>query len=84
MSMFSPGTGTGYSVLQMISAFESASGTSIPRRTAPRRAGDIAANYADASLSHRLLGWRATRSLDDMCRDSWKWQTMNPKGFRKS
>ncbi|XP_028169308.1 UDP-glucose 4-epimerase isoform X1 [Ostrinia furnacalis] len=78
------GTGTGYSVLQMISAFEAASGRKIPYRIVSRRAGDIAANYADVSLSHRLLGWRATRTLEDMCRDTWRWQSNNPNGFNKS
>ncbi|CAH2097690.1 unnamed protein product [Euphydryas editha] len=76
------GTGTGYSVLQMISAFEKASGKKIPYKIVARRAGDIAANYADVSLAHRLLGWRATRTLDDMCRDTWAWQRANPAGFR--
>ncbi|CAG9792642.1 unnamed protein product [Diatraea saccharalis] len=78
------GTGTGYSVLQMISAFEAASGRKIPYRIVGRRAGDIAANYADVSLAQKLLGWRATRTLDDMCRDTWRWQSINPNGFKKS
>ncbi|XP_075985811.1 UDP-glucose 4-epimerase-like isoform X1 [Anticarsia gemmatalis] len=76
------GTGTGYSVLQMIAAFESASGRPIPHRIVARRAGDIAENYADVSLSHRLLGWRAVRTLEDMCRDTWRWQKQNPEGFK--
>ncbi|XP_045761972.1 UDP-glucose 4-epimerase isoform X4 [Maniola jurtina] len=78
------GTGTGYSVLQMVKAFEKASGRKIPYKIVGRRAGDIAANYADVSLSHRLLGWRATRTLDDMCQDTWRWQSANPEGFQKS
>ncbi|CAH2246891.1 jg19252 [Pararge aegeria aegeria] len=78
------GTGTGYSVLQMVKAFEKASGRNIPYKIVGRRAGDIAANYADVSLSHRLLGWRATRTLDDMCQDTWRWQSANPEGFQKS
>lgn len=78
------GTGTGYSVLQMVAAFEKASGRKIPYKIVGRRAGDIAANYADVSLSHRLLGWRATRTLDDMCADTWRWQSNNPNGFKNS
>lgn len=78
------GTGTGYSVLQMIEAFKSASGRDIPYRIVGRRAGDIAANYADVSLSHRLLAWRATRTLEDMCADTWRWQSNNPQGFKSS
>ncbi|KAI8432743.1 hypothetical protein MSG28_013702 [Choristoneura fumiferana] len=78
------GTGVGYSVLQMIKAFEEASGRKIPYRIVGRRAGDIAANYADVSLSLKLLGWRTTRTLDDMCRDTWRWQSGNPHGFKKS
>lgn len=79
---FLSGTGTGYSVLQMIKAFEAASGRTIPYRIVARRAGDIAANYADVSLSHRLLAWRATKTIDDMCRDTWRWQSQNPNGFQ--
>lgn len=78
------GTGTGYSVLEMIAAFEGASGRKIPYRIVGRRAGDIAANYSDVSLSQRLLGWRATRTLDDMCADTWRWQSNNPNGFKKA
>ncbi|KAM3961460.1 UDP-galactose 4'-epimerase isoform 2-T3 [Aphomia sociella] len=77
------GTGTGYSVLQMIAAFEAASGRSVPYRVVARRAGDIASNYADVSLAHRLLGWRATRTLQDMCVDTWRWQSNNPNGFKQ-
>ncbi|XP_059055737.1 UDP-glucose 4-epimerase isoform X2 [Achroia grisella] len=78
------GTGTGYSVLQMIAAFESASGRRVPYKVVGRRAGDVAANYADVSLSHKLLGWRATRTLEDMCADTWRWQSNNPNGFKKA
>lgn len=78
------GTGTGYSVLQMIAAFEAASNRPIPYRIVGRRAGDIAANYSDVGLSHRLLGWRAVKTLEDMCRDTWRWQSNNPEGFKKS
>ncbi|KAI5638396.1 GDP-mannose 4,6 dehydratase domain-containing protein [Phthorimaea operculella] len=75
------GTGTGYSVLQMVSAFERVSGRAVPYKVVGRRAGDIAANYADVSLAQRLLGWRATRTLDDMCADTWRWQSAHPQGF---
>ena len=75
------GTGRGYSVLDVVRAFERASGRSIPYRFAPRRAGDVDAVYADPALAHALLGWRAERDLATMCEDSWRWQRMNPEGF---
>ena len=75
------GTGRGYSVLDVVHAFEKASGRPVPCQTAPRRPGDIAACYADPALAARLLGWRAQRDLDAMCRDAWRWQQQNPEGF---
>ena len=78
------GTGTGYSVLEMIEAFGKASGRAIPYRIAPRRAGDIAACYADPADAAQLLGWRATRDLQTMCADAWRWQSSNPTGYRSS
>ncbi|KPJ00859.1 PREDICTED: UDP-glucose 4-epimerase isoform X1 [Papilio xuthus] len=78
------GTGTGYSVLQMVKAFEEASGKKIPYKIVGRREGDIAANYADVSLSHRMLGWRATRTLRDMCADTWRWQSNHPDGYKST
>ncbi|NMM36576.1 MAG: UDP-glucose 4-epimerase GalE [Glaciimonas sp.] len=75
------GTGQGYSVLEVIAAYEKASGKSIPYDIGARRAGDIAACYAQPSLAAELLGWRATRGLNDMCADSWRWQSLNPNGF---
>ena len=75
------GTGRGYSVLEAVSAFERASGKKIPLDFQPRRAGDIAAFYADPALAARELGWKAALSLDDMCRDSWRWQSQNPDGY---
>ncbi|XP_041980982.1 UDP-glucose 4-epimerase isoform X2 [Aricia agestis] len=75
------GTGTGYSVLQMVAAFEAASGKRVPWRVAARRAGDVAVNYADASLAARTLGWRARRTLADMCADTWRWQSTHPHGY---
>jgi UDP-glucose 4-epimerase len=75
------GTGTGYSVLDMVHAFEKASGVKIPYVIAPRRAGDVARVYADPTKSRELLGWRAELSLEDMCRDAWNWQSKNPNGY---
>ncbi|MEO6626791.1 MAG: UDP-glucose 4-epimerase GalE [Burkholderiaceae bacterium] len=76
------GTGTGYSVLEMIKAFEQASGKPVPYRIATRRAGDIASCYADPALAGDLLGWHATRDLQTMCRDAWRWQDGNPSGYK--
>jgi len=75
------GTGRGHSVLELVRAFERASGRAIAYEFAPRRAGDIDASYADATLARQELGWTATRDLDAMCADSWRWQRMNPNGF---
>ncbi len=75
------GTGRGYSVLEVLRAFEKASGRTVPYEIVPRRPGDVAACYADPSLAQRLLGWRAERDLDAMCADSWRWQSLNPNGF---
>jgi len=75
------GTGVGYSVLDMVRAFELASGKSVPYRIGPRRAGDIASCYADPAQALALLGWRAERGLQDMCADAWHWQNSNPNGY---
>ncbi len=75
------GTGVGYSVLDMVRAFESASGQPVPFQVAPRRAGDIAACYADPAQALALLGWRAERGLATMCLDAWRWQSGNPNGY---
>ena len=75
------GTGKGYSVLDMVKAFSAACGRDIPYRIAPRRAGDVACCYADPSLAARLFGWRATRGVEAMCADTWRWQRMNPQGY---
>jgi UDP-glucose 4-epimerase len=75
------GTGQGYSVLEMVKAFEQASGKTVACRTAPRRAGDIASCYAQPDLAQQLLGWRAQRDLAAMCEDAWRWQHMNPSGY---
>jgi UDP-glucose 4-epimerase len=75
------GTGRGYSVLEVVRAFEAASGRAVPCEVVARRPGDVAACYADPSLAAERLGWRATRDLEAMCRDAWRWQRMNPDGF---
>jgi UDP-glucose 4-epimerase len=75
------GTGRGNSVLEVVHAFERASGKSIPCEFVPRRPGDVDSSYADASLARELLGWTAQRDLDTMCTDSWRWQRMNPNGL---
>jgi UDP-glucose 4-epimerase len=75
------GTGQGYSVLDMVRAFEKASGRLVPYSITARRPGDIASCYADPALAYELLGWRAVRDLETMCRDAWRWQSMNPNGY---
>jgi UDP-glucose 4-epimerase len=75
------GTGNGTSVLDMVKAFEAASGNAVPYKVQPRRAGDIAACYADPALALQLLGWRAQRDLQAMCQDAWRWQSSNPTGY---
>ncbi len=75
------GTGVGYSVLQMLTAFEKNTGKKVPYRLATRRPGDVAACYADPSLARELMGWTASRNLDDMCRDHGRWQFDNPNGY---
>ena len=75
------GTGQGYSVLEMVRAFEAASARPIPYRLAPRRPGDIATCYSDPTKAERELGWKAQRGLADMMRDAWRWQQMNPGGY---
>jgi UDP-glucose 4-epimerase len=77
------GTGRGYSVLEMINAFEKASGKKIPFKIVDRRAGDIAACYADPTLAEKELGWAAELGLEEMCRDAWNWQLKNPDGYKK-
>lgn len=75
------GTGHGYSVLDMVKEFEKQSGKAIPYQIVPRRAGDVASCYADPSIATKELNWEATKGLDDMCRDSWNWQSNNPEGY---
>ncbi len=75
------GTGRGYSVLEVVKAYERASGRPVPYQIVARRPGDIASCYADPALAQELLGWRARHDIDRMCEDSWRWQSMNPLGF---
>jgi UDP-glucose 4-epimerase len=75
------GTGVGYSVLEVVRAFENACGKKIAYSVQPRRAGDIAECYADASRAKTLLGWQANRNLQAMCTDAWRWQSQNPHGY---
>ena len=77
------GTGKGYSVLDVIRAFEKACGKKLPYAIKPRRAGDIAACYADASKAKKELGWTAELGIDEMCSSSWNWQKKNPEGYRR-
>lgn len=75
------GTGRGYSVLELVTAFEKACGKRVPYRIVGRRSGDVAQSFADPSEAERLLGWKARFGLEDMCRDAWRWQSMNPRGY---
>ncbi len=75
------GTGIGYSVLDVVHAYERACGRSVPCEVVARRPGDVARCYADPTLARELLGWRARRDLDAMCADSWRWQSSNPRGY---
>ncbi len=81
--IYNLGTGTGYSVLEMIKGFEKACGRQIPYKIVDRRPGDIAACWADPSKAERELGWKTVKTLDDMCKDTWKWQRNNPEGYRQ-
>lgn len=77
------GTGQGYSVLDMVKAFSKACGREIPYEIKPRREGDIAMCYADPSKAAKVLGWKAERGLDEMCEDTWRWQSQNPNGYEE-
>jgi UDP-glucose 4-epimerase len=79
--VFNLGTGIGYSVLDIIKAFENSNKVKVPYIIAARRPGDLATVYSDPSKSEIILGWKAKRSLEDMCRDSWNWQKNNPNGY---
>ncbi|NIK76084.1 UDP-glucose 4-epimerase [Paenibacillus castaneae] len=79
--IYNLGTGRGYSVLEMITAFESVTGQSVPYRIVERRPGDIGLCYADTAKANMELGWFATRSIEEMCQDTWRWQRLNPNGY---
>ncbi|KAI0982974.1 hypothetical protein GJ496_006088 [Pomphorhynchus laevis] len=81
IEVYNLGTGKGYSVLEMITAMEKASGRKIPITIKERRDGDIASCYCDPSKAEKCLNWKATRTLDDMCKDLWNWQLLNPQGY---
>ncbi len=81
VSTWNLGTGNGSSVFEMLHAFERAVGRTLPFEIVGRRAGDIAASYADPGRANTELGWKATRTIDDMCADSWRWQSQNPNGY---
>lgn len=83
VSVFNLGTGTPYSVLEIIKAFESATGVTIKYEMGARRAGDLPEFWANADKATEILGWKTTRTLEDMCRDTWNWQSHNPQGYRK-
>ena len=76
------GTGVGYSVLDMVNTFMKVNDINIPYKIAPRRPGDVATCYADSSKAEKVLGWKAEKNLEDMCRDTWNWQKQNPEGYR--
>lgn len=80
--VFNLGTGTGYSVLDLVNTFQRVNDIQIPYAIVERRPGDVARCYADPSKAKELLGWQAEKTLDDMCRDSWRWQSNNPNGYR--
>ncbi|MBO7645069.1 MAG: UDP-glucose 4-epimerase GalE [Alphaproteobacteria bacterium] len=81
IEIFNLGTGHGYSVLDVVHAFEAANGVKIPYVIKPRRSGDVPICYADAGKAEKILGWHAQFNLEDMCRDSWNWQKNNPNGY---
>jgi UDP-glucose 4-epimerase len=80
--IYNLGTGNGYSVLQIVKAFEAASGKKVPYAIKPRRPGDVAECWADPALAAEELGWKAERGIDKMCEDLWRWQSKNPYGFK--
>ncbi len=84
VSIYNLGTGNGYSVLDVLHAYEKACGKTLPYEIKPRRAGDIATCYCDASKARDELGWVAEKGIEDMCADSWRWQSSNPNGYREA
>lgn len=84
LAVYNLGTGRGYSVLEVVNAFEKANGVTIPRVIEPRRAGDVARMYSSPEKAKRELGWEAEYGIEEMCRDSWNWQRQNPDGYRRA
>ena len=82
LKVYNLGTGAGYSVLDLVRAFENVTGQSIPYRIEPRRSGDIAMSFADPGKAERELGWKAEFGIEEMCRDAWNWQKKNPEGYK--
>ncbi len=82
LTVYNLGTGKGVSVLELVHAFEQASGKTVPYEVVERRAGDLPVSYADVTKAQRELGWRAEKTIEDACRDSWRWQSLNPDGYR--
>lgn len=74
-------TGQGTSVLQLVTAFEKASGKAVPYKIAPRRPGDVTACYASPEKAKQELGWKTEKTIEDACADSWRWQSQNPNGY---
>ena len=83
VSIFNLATGKGYSVLEVLKAFEKACGKKISYKIVQRREGDIAKCFADASKAYKILGWKAKKDIDEMCEDSWRWQLQNPNGYKE-
>jgi UDP-glucose 4-epimerase len=81
VAAYNLGAGRGHSVLEVVAAFERASGRKIPYQIVPRRPGDVAVSYADPGRARGELGWQAERDLDAMCVDTWRWQSLNPNGY---
>ena len=84
LKMYNLGTGQGVSVKQLITAFEKVNNVKVPFVVQARRDGDISTMYADASLAEKELGWKAKHSLEEMCEDFWRWQTLNPDGYKSA
>ena len=81
--VFNLGTGKGTSVLDLVKAFERVNGVKVPYKVTPRRPGDIATCYSDPHKAEAVLHWKTEKTVDDMCRDTWRWQTQNPNGFEE-
>jgi len=83
LAIYNLGTGHGYSVLDVVHAFEKVNGIKVPYSIKPRRAGDIATCYCNPEKAYKELGWKAQFGIEEMCRDAWNWQKNNPNGYRK-